>query len=483
MDRARSRDNLQDININKVMNQIGLEEKKKYSTIEVFIDSHNQNNLWAVAHYFVERRNKKVSKEEIIRFKDYNEMLFFLQNNFDTYEVNHQVDYINRSIYFHRVDYIGMEYYMHEGREDLNYIKLMYKEYSNNGTYTRERIIDGKYEKMIYDIIRKNKEFDPMFKIDAEFYREINVDEKKVPFIDEDGKEERKTRVQRRIEKEKNQFPMPDEKKKVWFKKPVIYIALITLLTTGGIVLTKTSEFKKEIITQEKPETLSLVDYHIGHEKNKALLIINDLMFNNYEEISEEDLDFLFDYIGKVNSSNFDNNKSGTYFNYEEYFSSMIWDNSKGKASDLSKCGKVLKEIEEKYHNCFKVVDNKLMLRAKSVKAYIEYVSSLTVMYDAIIDQRGSGLVELDGNSRGNYATKEEVEIYNTFPRILKIIIMDQLQNMIYHSDYEISMHPSNYRNGKEITKFDLLNDVRTKISVLKELTRTDSRLYNSKTV
>lgn len=481
MDRERSRETLQNININKVADKIGLEEQVKYNSIDVYVDNHNPNNLWAIAHYSVARRNRNVSQDKIMKFHNYTEMQDFIRSNFDTYELSHYVDYINRKIFIHKVDYVGMDYYLYEGNPDANYIVVRYKEYTPNGTRVREEELPKEYEQMLLEIIKTNKQNDPMFKIDSDFYREINVNEKGEPFTDEEGRE-RVSRKARRIEKEKNQIPMPEEKSRKWFTKPVIYVSLIALLATGGIILVKTSEYKKEFITQEKPDTFSIADFYIGHDQDKALLLINDLMINNYDGISEEDLSFLFNYIKSVSSSNYDKNKSGTYFNYKEFFSPILWKN-KSSVEEAVKIDEIISKIEEIYHDCFKVVDNRLMLKENSVKKYIDYVGSLTVMYDTVVDQRNSGQAQIDIKYMGMYASKNEIEAYNKLPKIVKYVILNQLQDMIYHSDYQITVHPANYRNGKEIDKFDLLNDVRTKISVLEEIMKTESRLANEKTV
>lgn len=479
MDRGSNKGRKEDININKVIDKIGVKETMKYESIDIYVDANNKDNLWAIAHYYVYRRKKKIPKEQIIRFNNYNEMVLFLQNNFDTYELNNRVDYNNRSIFIHSVDYISMSYYLHDGRPDLNYIEIEYKEYVNDSFHIRKKVIPKEYEVMLLNIIKKNKNLDLNSKLDSSIYKEINFNDKKQPFVDEESKE-RVSRKERRLEKIKNQIPT-QQKSSHKIRNIVLYASIVAVLTSGGIALVKNGEYKKEAITTEN-QAVTILDYNIIQGKDRFFSIISDLMINNYQNVSLSDLDFFFDYVKNVSSSNFDNNKSGTFFNYKDYFDSMIWNNNTNSTKVMIKGSEMLKNIEEKYRNCFKVVDNILILKEGSVKTYIDYVLSLTVMYDTIVDQRNSGQVPIENKYISSiYATKEEIEAYNQFPKVLKYVILSQLQDIIYHSNYTVTQAPSNYYG--ELDKLSLLNEVRDRMQLLEDSIKTDSRIFDEKTI
>lgn len=452
MDRARSRENNQNININKVTDKIGVAERVQYDKIDVFVDVRNRDSVWAVIHYTEDRRGKSIPREKVIRFTNYKEMIAFLRNNFDTYELNNRVDYLHRKIFQHLVDYNCIKYYLHDGNPEKNYIEIEYKEYINDGFHIRTRIIPKEYNDMLVDIIKINKNLDRKAKLSDDLYQIVDVSAKKEKNYED---KVRIPRTVRRLEKEKKSFPLDAnmDKRKTGIKKlAIISTGVLMVIILKGYVLDKNNQYKKNVVLQKQASIFGK-DAFISQNKEKASIIINDLFDGNYDNVSEEDLRFVREFINNVGQSNFDRNNSSTFFEYKDFFSIKFYENSGYEVLDASKINSMLEKIEGLYSNCFKELGGELIFNEKAAERYIDYVATLTFMYNTNMENR---------SSYSRYASQEDIMAFEKCPPILKYMILNQLKTILFHTNYQVAVEPSNYFGG--LDKYGLMNNITKKM-------------------
>ena len=447
-------------NTDRVEDKIGLKGVKKYNKIDVFADLKNNDNVWGIVYYAEYKRNKPLLKREIMHFNNYNEMIKFVKSNFNGYELNHYVDYTKRQIFIHNVDYININYYLHEDKPHLNYLELNYKEYINGDYHIRKITLPRECEDMLIGILKVNKKINSNIKYDSRLVNTINVNVKnnnKLPFEDSVKKRAEELRQQSKIQRKNNRIKN---------LKIIISIAsLATILTGAGYEMVKNNNTYTNDIIIQKNTSLSVSDISISLNKNKAGKIIDSLMNNDYEDVSLDELQYVLDFIKKVDSSNYDNNNSINLFNYSDYFNDKLMINNKDNYN-VQEITSVLNKIEKLYEQCFGIIGNNLFIRKDNFSEYINYVGSLTFMYDTIVDVRGSGEVPINNQSiTSRYATKNEIEMYNNYPLILKYIILKQLRTVISYSDYEVKNRPSYYFKG--LDKDSLIEEVSKKMDIV----------------
>lgn len=454
-------------NNDRVVDKIGLTNEIKYDKIDVFVDKSNKDNVWGIVYYTEFRRNKPFLKQEIRKFSSFNDMITFVRSNFNGYELNHQVDYGKRHIFMHDVDYINIDYYLHEGKPHLNYLDLNYKEYINGNFHIRKIRLPKEYEEMLLQIIKRSQKLESS-KYNSHLINTIDV------YAKSDKKRENALSVRDQIEKRAMELRniSRSKKREARIKNLKVYVAgvsLISLLTVSGITIIKENKVDKMDIVTQKNTTISLRDMNVLLNKDKAGAIINDLMDNNYENVDNDSLKFVVDYIKEIENSNYDYNSSTTNFNYTDYFSYKILENHPEMLS-VADAKMVLEKIEKLYNRCFNNLGQEVFINQSEVNTYIDYVASLTFMYDVNVDLRGSNQVVMNNQSiTSRYATQKEIATYNNYPYILKYIILNQLKNIIYHSEYQVVSRPSNYFKG--LDKEDLMNETSRKMElVLQEL-------------
>ncbi len=458
-------------NTDKVVDKIGLPNQIKYDKIDIYVDKNNKNNSWGIAYYTEYQKNKPIVKSEYIRFHDFNEMINFLKLHFNGYELTHQVDINHKQLYFHTVDYINIDYYLHEGKPKLNYIEVNYKELINNGYQIRKLRLNQEYEDMILDIIRISKQLPSINKLNSNLVNTIDVyaSKKKNKERNESLNEIINNRETRRIKREMDSHLLKrndEQKKSNKIKNLKIAMSTIALgaLLFGGYKLVNTSP---KIITQNNP-TISKRDIELRFSAQRIEPIISNLMKENYSEVTNSDLDFIDKYTKYIEYSNYDANNSSTMINYVNYFGDQLLLNS----SDInySYAKDVLEKIEKLYSSSFHSIDNEVYVNQVNINKYLDYVASLTFMYDTTVDQRGGNHVPMQTQSvTSKYATKKEVETYNNFPLVLKYIILNQLKETLRHNDYHVTELPSNYFKGTD--KDDLVNEVKKRMkNIMDEL-------------
>lgn len=464
-------------NTDKVENKIGLPGQIKYDKIDVFIDQNNQNNLWGIVYYTEYKKNKPIVKEQIIDFVNFKEMVYFIKTNFDGYELNNNVEYRNRHIFFHNIDYINVDYYLYEGKPNLNYIELNYKEYVNNGIHNMKKNFSKEYENMFLHHIKVSKHLVENSTTNVNVMNIIDVNAKPEKNIREKERESLKIHLplDARIKKRQMEKEIAETRKKKRIKNLKIVVSSVTLgtiLIGGGYKLYKdSSTYKREFITQNNP-AITMRDINIHINKDRANEIVDSLVNNNYKDISGDILKFVLEYIKEVENSNYDQNNSTSFLNYTEYFSSKLLENNMDIRTQLV-ADQVLSKIENLYNNSFKIIDNHLFVNKEGLNKYIDYVASLTFMYDTVVDRRDSGQVSMNTQSiASKYAKKNEIETYNKFPSILKYIILNQLKTALNHTDYRVTDRPSYYFGG--LDKGDLIRVINDKMDIIVDNLRSD---------
>ena len=444
---------------NKVL---GYKSNYKYDKIDLFVDITNQNNLWAILHSTQLKNGKPYDYQEIIRFSNYDEMMRFLRSNFDCSELNNRVNINNRHIFFHFIDYYNINYILYEGKPKLNYLELNYVESENGSFHRKKMFLPKEYEKMFDEIIRINKKI-PISQKDignlhltTDVYgnrkqaRKDNIRKYTVPIGNFINNADIKFR-NIKINGKNNKKNINSSSRFVKGIKIIGTASLIVAIMTTGYNLMKNSIYNSEYLEQKNPIT-SMKDVNIYFNKGDNGIILDKLMNQDYDNISKEELDKFVSFMRKIDMSNYDNNSSFNSFDYDEYFDYKLID--RDNYFDIKE---MLEKIEKLYKRAF-IIDKKVTINKERAKEYIDYVASLTFMYDAYHDTRGTLLQMNNQSIISKTATTEEIRTFDSLPPILKMIIINQLRGVLTHTDYKVSKKPLYYFKSTE--KNDLLIEI-----------------------
>lgn len=427
--------------------------------VDVFVDNFNRNYVWII----VTSKNNKLSrkKEQIIRFDSYqaysNYAHQFLQGAF---------------FYEHNIDYARLEYYSHNFDHERDYITLKYNEYINGVKTPKKMRFDKDLEKELIEILRVNKKIPYFMPMDSRYYQYIDVEE--------EAKRKRQETIQT-IRMSLNEFfALAGEKINIiknnrYIVKGLKIFAIATIsagLLQGGYTLYKNNEMNSEYIIQTNALE-NLDDIPIYANKGKMGIMLGKLLKREYEEIDENDLKSLFDFLKKVEDSNYDNNSS---------FNLIKFNDLELNAEDYVGLDGVLEKIDKLYQRCFSEKGNKHVLNEQAAHKYIDYVLSLTVMYDVYNDTRPSQVnINYSSVSRP-FANSEELRAYNKLPPILKYMILNQLKSIMLRSDYHVETEAG--YTFKENDKYSLIGNLNVAIdSVVEELNQKCSTKTENKTI
>ena len=88
-------------------------------------------------------------------------------------------------------------------------------------------------------------------------------------------------------------------------------------------------------------------------------------------------------------------------------------------------------------------------------------------MYDTYHGVRKSNNISINNQSIiSKTASTEEISTYDSFPPILRFLIMNQLKGLMSHTDYRVTNKPTYYFKSTE--KSDLLNEIDERITNIK---------------
>lgn len=445
-------------------NIIGLRDQIVYNTIDIYVDKENNNNLWGIIHLTEYKNHKPIKRDEIIRFMNYQAMEDFVRNYFNGYELSQPVDFINKQLYFHYVDYCDIKYYYYNGKPNLNHIEIAYREDVNGKSVRKVAKFPKEYENMFIEILKINKRIPPDRNLDSRYKRDIDVYEERA---------NNRREVLRSLTMSFDEFFRLSGKKIKEVKnsgnlvkklKVLTSISTITAILATGYVLETKNKENSEYLTQYNG-VKNIKDVEIYLNKGNKGPIIEKLMTGKYHEVSPDEIKGVTEFIKQIEEANYDNNESFNTFNYTDYFKYGV-----GDAKTFTESSEILKKIERLYNNCFNLSNNKYVLDKDSVNKYINYVASLTFMYDTYHTNRPVSYVSMETQSiTSSYATDSEIIIFDSYPPILRYIIMNQLKNVLLRSNYEVKDKPSYY--FKSTDKYDLLSEINKKMeNILDEM-------------
>ena len=453
-------------NVNNMMESNGY---KMYDKIDIFIDVTNQNNQWAILQSNEIKKGKPYKSNEIIRFLNNDAMLNFLRNNFNCYELNHAVDISNKHIFFHFIEYSNVNFMLHEGKPRLNYIELNYREYANGTFYKKKIDLPKEYEGMFDEIIRISKKIPMSVKDIGKYHLVTDVYGQKKA---ERGKMVSKYTmpINEYISKTGSKIAnIKNSNNKAVLIKRLKIVAAATMITTimaSGYHLMTRNIYNSDYLEQHDP-IKSIRDVGIYFNKGDNGIIIDKLMEQNYEDVSVDDLKKVFSFLTEIDKGNYDDNSSFNSFAFDEYFDYKLLDRD-----NYFEILEVLRKIENLYKRSF-ILGDKVTINFEKAEEYVNYVSSLTFMYDNYHDIRGSNTVPLNnGRIVNKTATTKEMSTYDSLPPILRLIIMTQLRGMLKHIDYQVTNKPTYY--FKSLEKVDLLKEIDNIIANTKEQLYSD---------
>lgn len=455
----------------KVNDIIGFKEKK-YEKIDIYSERVNSNNLFGIAYYTEYKKEKPIQKQEIVTFGSFKSMIDFLKYNFDTYELDHTVRDDLRHIFFHYVDYCSVDYYLHDGKPDKNYIVLNYREYANGTFYPKSMPFPKEYEETFLNIVNRSK---PEENNKLVFANTIDVNEKRKENIRENYRRYTVPMSEFiKISGEKLKH-IKDNRKLVGKLKIVMAGTLLASILAGGYKLITDNLYNSEYLEQYNP-IRSNTDLRIYANKGKAGIIIEKLMLKKYDQVTLDDLEFVLNFIDTIDNANYDQNDSLNVYDFDDYFDYLLLGSDNYLESKT-----ILEKIEKMYKKIFILENNKIVINNEAAKEYIDFVSSLTFMYDTYHQTRTFTTVSVNSQTKySKSATTKEIEVFDNYPEVLRLIILNQLKGVIDHVDYKVVNKPSYY--FKDTDKYSLLNAIKDKINeVNDELYINCGRNYTGK--
>ena len=438
----------------------GLKNHTIYENIDIYVDILNTDNIWGLVRYIDFIDHKPVKKQEIIRFTSEKDMMNYIRSHFDSYELNRPVDINSKRVFFHYIDYCDMKYLYYDGKPQKNHIEVTYNE-SENGFFVRKKSSFPKeYEDIFVEILKVSKNIPLNKNLDSRYRRDVDVYAER-----SDNRKE----ILRSISMSIDELSMLSKGKlkgiknsKKLVKGIKVFVSTATLaaiLATGYSLQSKNAEYSDYL--KQSNGLKNVKDMSIYINKGNTGLIIEKLMNGEYGEVSPDDLKTATEFIKTIEERNYDRNDSFNSFNYSDYFKYKVGDSKTFYDSSV-----ILGKIERLYNNCFILKDKLLFLDKEGVKKYINYVGSLSFMYDTYHTDRPLSYVSMETQSITSiYANEKEIAIFDSYPPILRYIILTQLKNVLYRSTYEIEKKPSYYFG--ETDKYGLLNELNKKIDSL----------------
>lgn len=423
--------------------------------IDVYVDFYNNHNVWAIIHY---KGNDGKKHDEFIRFENYYAASRFVDGNFEP-----------KNVTIHSVDYSQIVYYFYDNQPEYNYIEVVYDEIVEGRRREKRIELPHEYENVFIEILKINKRIPQGVNLDSRYYRDVDVHKKR-----KEDKEAKRRSIKMSISEflslagDRIKYIKSNKKIVSGLKKGVALVVLASILQSGYTLVDK-NELNAEYLVQTNP-IRSAQDVGIYVNKGKIGIIIEKLMNGQYNEVSPDEIREVIEFIQKVENSNYDNNDSHNAFSYNEYFDHkmMMHGNYSNKAYE------VIEKIGSLYNNCFVLNNGKYTLKSSNVKAYLDYLASLTCVYDTYHDTRPSTIKTNNQGVATPYANIDEIRAYDSLPPILRYIILNQLRGILSRSDYKMDILPSYSFDFDGVDKNDLMQIVHQKLSNVVEILYQD---------
>ena len=441
------------------------DNSKKLDKIDIFSERINPNNLFGIVYYTEFKKGKPITKSEIITFASYESMIEYLKNNFNTYELTHYVDPRLKHIFFHYADYCSVDYYLHDGKPNKNYVVFNYREYENGKFFPRSMSFPKECEGLLLQIVNRSKPQENKNKLVFANTIDVNAKRKQNAL---DNFQRYSIPISELIkfsgEKIKNIRYSPTTIKKL---KILVAGTVLATIMASGYKLVTNNIFNSEYLEQNN-RIRNTRDIGISLNKGKAGIIIEKLMQGDYSNVTSDELRFITEFIGVIDDSNYDQNDSFNVFDFDDYFEFELLHND-----NYSEARDVLKNIEDLYKKSFNHTGNKVTVNKSGAKKYLDYVLSLTFMYDTYHQTRPFTTVNFDSQSDDRpYATSSEISTFDSYPPILRLIILNEAKGLLSHTDYDVTERPSYYFDG--LDKYSLLSKINEEINNVKDT------LYNN---
>lgn len=451
-------------NIERVEDKIGL-DKDHYiiDKVDVYVDRMSKDKGFAVCTIKREEYGKEVEHQEIIVFDNSNDRDEFLKKCFAREKRIHDVDYA--TIYFYR----------HDKSTEKNYMEIRFIEYFGREHLSRSIRVPLKYQQLMERTIKEYRKNDTRLNREFDgYYREINVDEKKPKLVEEKEEEEapkRITRMERRRQREKTAFPMPDPNER---KVKIRLIAGVTALSivVGGVgyVVVRNAFADKAIVFEQKnTSNFDRNDRFIKGNVDRASTIIDKYMDNKAGELSKDDLPFLYDFVTREDASNYDQNASSTKILYDDYFSDkyLLNKDDPNYNIDHMDVDELLEKIERYYDSSFGYNDqNNLVLKDEASMRYLKFVGSLSVMPNRYPGAWNNSIPDNDDSING-YASTKEVSVFGRLNPMVQYLILSQYRGVLEHSNF--TPERAAYYFDTIIDKATLIRKVDERIGELKD--------------
>ncbi len=412
------------------MNNFEIEKDAELDRISIYIDANNNDNLWGKLHYSVNRRSRIVRKEKIIKFNDYNEMISFVNEYFDEKELTGEIPTLYRRVHLHFIDYSYIKHMVIDNDPSANYLEIGITEHKNGQLIPDKLTFKPRYEKMFVEFLRKNRKIPDYFVIGPEFYQKIDVNKdarihNNPNFV---------TKKREDIKKERIKMTVPEAPKKE--KHPIkrfvaSALALAALFTAyRGFKLVHSRSYTGDGINLDQIEDYG--DYLLLYDKEYTGNIITKLVKEDYQNISEDDINHFISYLDDIIKSNHDNNKSFNQIKFSEFTYDVI----------VTKETKdIFDKLDAKYAKCFKREyrhDGEYTFNEEGAKEFLDYALPLVLMNNGHYRNLFSGFVEtrLDTYNE-NYPTTEEVKAYGELPKVFHVMLDDYVVSILSHvNDY-----------------------------------------------
>ena len=365
--------------------------------IDIFIDIHNDNNVWGLITTTIPGKLFARKEERIERFRNKQEMGEYLINFGPNFSI-------------HKVDYGSIVHYYHKGVPELDYFKLKYYEYINNVRTPKEEEFSVAYEDTFVEILKVSKGIPLYEKLDSHSSIDVYA-------VDKEARRARAAKIKETFKKTgqvvKNKILTPRG-----IRNLILFVAVIAVIKTGYNFLKKNEDDSEFLIQHGGLQDLD--DYNIFLNKGRIGVLTQKLLEEDYGEITDENIEDVIKFHTMIAAGNHDHNSSHNTYNYSNYIKYKIKiDPHLAATSD-----RVLEKIKSLYNNCFVQVGDEYLTSSAGVNAYVNYVASLVAMYDTYHDTRNSTVKVSNQSVASNYATPEEISAFDNYPPMLRFIIL-----------------------------------------------------------
>ena len=192
-----------------------------------------------------------------------------------------------------------------------------------------------------------------------------------------------------------------------------IYVAAIgavAIMASVGYTLQQAFAKDDGFINQVNPNRFKSTDSHILNNKARANQIITNFLACNYQDISDDDIAFFFDFLNYVDKDNFNGDKAMSFY---DYYSLTL--DAEAKA--------LLGKINTMYEKSF-TFDGSYYASKEKASKYVLFMASISFANEnSIYDAKNQ-------SERDGYARTREMNVWESLPPIIKAIEYQRAEEM-----------------------------------------------------